>query len=226
MLQVSTTTNWVLPIDEIIEEATEHLGGEFTSGYDARSARRSLNLLMTDLANRDFPLAHLEERIIPLVANAKTYTFDVDVLAVLEVTFVDGTTTRELFKESIFDYTNTNFPDQQGDPAKFAFDGTTSPATLRVWPVANTNLASKHLHVWVMRRHKDITKSYQLLDLPHKYTPAIAMGLAYFLSFKKPDFDLQRRLEIKMEYEERLDRAFSMDRDRVDIAIYPSSSFF
>lgn len=219
---VSTTTNFNLPIDEIIEEAVDIVYGEHTNGYDARSLRRSMNLLMIDLQNMEVPLAHLEERSLELLTNQTEYELPNDVWGVLEANVLDTNSYETpLDKISTFEYFNiANKQDQANRPSVFAFDNTgIGPPKIKVWPkVSDTGLVLKY---WVMRKHKDITASYQLLDITAKYLPAITMGLAYFLCFKKADIPTERKEYIKAEYMGRLERAFSSDRDRVDISFYP-----
>lgn len=220
---VATTTSFTLPIDEIIEEAYDNLGGELVSGYDARSARRALNLLMLDLQNREFPLFHLEQRSVAVVTGNTEITLGEDVIAILDVMIVnsDGVE-RQLNSVSVFDYFNLTGKTRQTPPSNYALDNTRQPARVFLYPAAD---AAYTLKYWVMRRHKDITKSYELLDIQSKYLPAITMGLSYFLSFKKKkEFGLspQDIMDLKNEYEERLNRAFDMDRDRNDVILYPA----
>ncbi len=219
---VSTTTNFNLPIDEIIEEAMDIVYGEHTNGYDARSLRRSLNLLMIDLQNREIPLAHLEERSLTLSPNETEYELDVDTWGILEANVLEtnGYET-PLDKISPFEYFNiANKQDVATRPSVFAFENTgIGVPKIKVWPViSESGLILKY---WVMRKHKDITASYQLLDITSRYLPAVTMGLAYFLCFKKNDIPVDKKQDIMSEYEARLARAFAMDRDRVDMSVYP-----
>lgn len=219
---VSTTTSFNLPVDEILEEAFDILKGEYTNGYDMRSARRSLNLLLIDLVNREYPLAHLELNTINLVQDQADYTLDADIIGVLDVNFKTSSGTEiQMYPQSLFDYFNTPTKTTDGKPNTYAFDRTVSPAKLTIWPVADADSAAGTLEYWGMRRHKDITKSYELVDLNYRYLPALSMGLAYFMSFKKEGIEEEKVARIFQEYETRLERAFLEDRERVDFWIYP-----
>lgn len=220
---VSSTTSFNLPIDEIIEDAFEMVDGPLTSGYDARSARRSLNLLLIDLSNRNYPLGYLEQRTISLTAGTTTYNLGADVLAIVDLNLkeVDGGNEQQLIRMSPLDYFNITDKAQTGRPSIYSFDRTgASPPRLILWPSPEDDGVYQAVF-WVVRRHKDITKSYELLDLSHRYLPAITVGLAYFIGLKRPSFDQMRLDRLKGEYEERLQRALDEDSDKNDFIVYP-----
>lgn len=223
---VASTTNFNLPVDEIIEEALDHLGGEHTSHYDARSARRSLNFLLIDLQNRGYPLCTMEQRTLNLVEDTASYTLDNDVLAIIDLNYYDATsdTEQQLMALSPFDYFNLTKKDQTGErPSVYAFDrtGMTAPK-LYVWQVPQVSGSS--IKYWCVRKHKDVTKSYQLVDISSRYLPSLAIGLAYFMAFKKEGIDPARVQTIFAEYERRLSAAFAEDEDRIDMKVYPDVS--
>jgi hypothetical protein len=219
---LSTTTSFNLPVDELLEEAFDILAGEYTNGYDMRSARRSLNLLLIDLVNREYPLALLEKNTINLVSGTSSYSLDADIIDVLDVNYKssDGVET-QIYPESLFDYFNQSIKTTPGTPSYYSVDKTTSTTKIIVWPVPDTATSEGTLEYWGMRRPKDITKSYQLIDMDYKYLPALSMGLAYFMSFKKEGMDGEKIARIFNEYETRLERAFSRDRERIDFWVYP-----
>lgn len=219
---LSNTTAFNLPVDEILEEAFDILKGEYTNGYDMRSARRSLNLLMIDLANREYPLAHLEKNSVALVADQAEYVLDSDIIGVLDVNFKSSDDVEtQMYPTSLFDYFNIPIKTTEGTPSTYAYDRTVSPSKLIIWPVPDTAATGGTIEYWGMRRHKDITKSHQLIDLNYRYLPALSMGLAYFMSFKKEGIEEEKVQRIFNEYEMRLDRAFLEDRERVDFWVYP-----
>lgn len=229
---VATTASFTLAIDELIEEALDMIavdGDQLASKdgystYEARSARRSLNLLLIDLTNKEYPLGHLEQRTLTLVAGQSEYDLDDDVLAILDLNFKDSDGIEVPVRAlSPFDYFNlTNKAIENNRPSSYCFDRTTTPPTLRVWPVPSaTNPTPGELTYWAIRRHKDITKSYQLVDLNYRYMPALSAGLAYFMGLKKPGLSLDRLATIKQEYVDRLEAAFMEDRDRIDLVIVP-----
>lgn len=229
---VATTTSFTLAVDELIEEALDmvNVEGDQTSSkdgysvYEARSARRSLNLLLIDLTNKEYPLGHLEQREVTLVAGQSEYNLGTDVLAILDLNYKDANNIETPLKAtSPFDYFNITQKEAESNrPSTYCFDRTSSTPKIRVWPTPTTGGTSLgKLTYWAMRRHKDVTKSYQLVDLNYRYFPALVAGLAYFMGLKKPNLSLDRLTYIKQEYESRLESAFMEDRDRVDLVIIP-----
>jgi len=229
---ISTTNTFTLAVDELIEEALDMISVEGEqntirdgySVYEARSARRSLNLLLIDLTNKEFPLGHLEERTLTLQAGISEYDLASDVLAILDLNYrsPSGIDT-PMSVQSPFDFFNiADKTTESNKPSVYCFDRTTSPPKMRVWPVPSTNNPTPGtIKYWAIRRHKDVTKSYQLVDLNYRYMPALSAGLAYFMGLKKPTLGLDRLQIIKQEYTERLDSAFAEDRDRVDLIVVP-----
>lgn len=229
---VASTASFTLAIDELIEEALDMIAVEGEqmaskdgySTYEARSARRSLNLLLIDLTNREYPLGHLEQRTLTLVAGQDEYNLATDALAILDLNYKDANGIEVPVRAmSPFDYFNlTNKAIENTRPSAYCFDRTSSTPKIRVWPVPLTGGSDLgELTYWVIRRHKDITKSYQLVDLNYRYLPALSAGLAYFMGLKKPTLDLDRLATIKQEYQDRLEAAFMEDRDRIDLVIVP-----
>lgn len=233
---VSSTASFTLAIDELIEEALDMIALEGDqdlrkdgySVYEARSARRSLNLLMIDLTNKEYPLGHLELRELSLEAEISEYELDDDVLAILDLNYKYGGVNSvevPIKPLSPFDYFNiVNKEIESKKPSVYCFDRTSSPPKIKVWPVPVAGDPEPGtLTYWAVRRHKDITKNYQLVDLNYRYLPALSAGLAYFMGLKKPGLPLDRLTYIKQEYLERLESAFMEDRDRVDLVIVPDT---
>jgi hypothetical protein len=218
---ISTTSNFNLPIDEIIEEALEMVGGEYVSGFEARSARRSLNLLMIDMQSRGYPLLHMEERTLSIsAANGPTYDLASDVLAVLDVTITgDNQVDTMLGSMMWLDYFTLPNKAEQGKPSTYVFDRTSASPRMSFFVAPDQNYTIKY---WVVRKHKDISASYQLLDINVTYLPAIVAGLAFFVGLKRTNFPLDRLAMIEQVYIDRLYRAFGEDRDRNDVQVYPS----
>lgn len=231
---IATTNTFTLAVDELIEEALDMISVEGEqnvrrdgySMYEARSARRSLNLLLIDLTNKEFPLGHLEQRSLTLLPGISEYELASDVLAILDINYhsPQGIDT-PLSTQSPFDFFNiANKETKSNKPSVYCFDRTTSPPKMRVWPVPSVNNPTPgSIKYWAIRRHKDVTKSYQLVDLNYRYMPALSAGLAYFMGLKKPTLPLDRLATIKQEYVDRLDSAFMEDRDRVDLIIVPDN---
>ncbi len=219
---VSSTTDFNLPVDEIIEEAWDHVKDEYTSGYDTRSARRSLNLLLRDIQSRGYAFFQLEQRTLSLVIGQRTYDLPSDVVEIMDLNNVttDGVES-QTDRMALLDYFNLSTKDNEGAfITSYAFDKTVSPSKLHIYPTPNASAGT--LKYWAVKKPRDVTASYQLLSMSDKYLPAITMGLAYFMGLKKANFPLDRLAVLKGEYEERLLRAFDSDAEAADFVVYPS----
>lgn len=222
---VSTVSTFNLPVDELIQEAYDHLGGEYTSGYDAISARRSLNLLLQDMMTRGYPLIQTENRSLTLVAGINEYSLGTDVLSIIDANFVneDGLEI-PLKAQSIFDYFSMSNKDQEGTSvSQYAFDRSSSAPTLFVYP---TPSVATSINYWCVKKPKSVTASYQLVDVAARYLPAMVFGLAFFLGMKKPMFPMDRLQKLEDLYASHLERAFDEDREKGDIQFYPSLGGF
>lgn len=222
--QLATSISFNLPIDELIQEAIDTLGGENQSGYDALSAIRSLNLLLIDLSNRGYPLGNMEKRTIDLVSGTSEYLVTEDTLSILDMNLKDGTVENQMKNIPFLDYFNISDKTITGRPSQYCFDRTGTQPKIRIYPTPDD--ATLDIEYWVVRRSKDINKLYQLVDMQHRYLPALTMGLAYFMAFKKPGIDPGFITFLKNEYLERLDNAFGEDVDHFDFVVYPYISRF
>lgn len=216
---VSATTTFNLPVDEIVQEALDTLGGDSQSGYDTTSVIRSFNLLLIDLTNRGYPLGILEKRTLNLVDGTAEYELDEDAIAVLDANLKDGDTETQMRQIPFLDYFNISNKDTEGPSSQFCFDRTGDTPKVRLYPTPNDSTLD--MEYWVVRRHKDIDKLYQLADMQYRYLPALCMGLSYFMAFKRPNTDMSYVQFLKTEYQDRLDAAFGEDRDHFDMMIYP-----
>lgn len=222
---VSTVSTFNLPVDELIQEAYDHLGGEYTSGYDAISARRSLNLLLQDMMTRGYPLIQTENRSLTLVASTNQYSLGEDVLSIIDANFVneDGLEI-PLKAQSIFDYFSMADKDQEGTSvSQYAFDRSSSTPKLFLHP---TPSVATTINYWCVKKPKSVTASYQLVDVAARYLPAMVFGLAFFLGMKKPMFPMDRLQKLEDLYASHLERAFDEDREKGDIQLYPSLGGF
>jgi len=217
---INTTSVFNLPVDELIETAYEMLGGEHISGYDAKSARRQLNLLLIDLANRNYPLARMEERTLDLVDGTATYDLGADVLAILDTYLVrpdqPDTPLSEIGFMSYFSIVNKTV---EGVPTQMAFSRTSLTPNVSLYPTPEDS--TWDLKYYAVVKHKDVDASYQLMDVSQGYLPALVAGLAYFIGLSRVNVPKDQLNYIKQEYEERLIRAFGEDRDRIDLQIIP-----
>lgn len=215
-MATSGTNDFNLQVDDIIEESYERIGMEVASGYDARTARRSLNLMLTEWANRDITLWSVERRIIPCVVGQAEYTLttaDVDVMEVaVRINTTDYVISRTSRNENLY------VPDKTrgGRPSQWMFYRTV-PAQIVVWPVPDRAMS---LVVDLFQFTEDVTASGQEVAMPRRFLPAMVAGLAYHLALKKRP---QMVGQMKQLYEEALMHAMNADSETNSFTIRPSN---
>lgn len=223
-MATSGTTAFTLDLLEIVEEAFERCGSEPRSGYDFRTARRSMNLLFADWANRGINLWTLDSGSTPLVAGTATYTLPEDTVDILDCVMRsnEGTVTSQfdkpLVRTSMSVYSNTPNKLLQGSPNQVVVTrGGTAP-TLTLYPVPDTS--DNKLVYWRMRRIQDVTGGADTHDVPFRMLPALASGLAYYLAFKVPGA-ATRIPVLKAVYDEDWQRAADEDREKAAVRFVP-----
>lgn len=213
---LSGTYDFNLQVDEIIEEAYERIGMESTSGYDLRTARRSLNLLLTEWVNKDITLWTAERRSINCVAGQATYDLrerDVDVMEVaLRTSGADIVLSRVSWDQSMY----TSDKDQAGRPVQYKFDRQLTPQ-LTLWPVPDSN--SYSLVVDVFKFIQDVGSYYNVIGAPRRFLPAMVAGLAFYLAEKRrPELVATK----KALYDEALEEALAADEEVKSFVIRPN----
>lgn len=222
-MATSGTAVFNLEIHEIIEEAYERAGIEAQTGYDFRTARRSLNLLAAEWANRGYNLWTVTEHAIPLTAGQETYNLPADTIDTLDhvLRSTAGTTNdivlRRLHLSSYAAIPNKTSP---GRPVQVFVDRQIQP-TITVWPVP-TN-ANDQLVVWYMRRMQDTgAGGANNMDIPFRFIPALIAGLAYMVALKRPRDVPEARVErLLQEYTAQWELAASEDRERASLRLVP-----
>ena len=224
-MATSGTATFNLDIHEIIEEAYERAGlGRPFSGNDFRSARRSLNLLGQDFANRGINLWTVDEETISLTSGTASYTLPADTVSVLDHTIREGTGSSQsdlnIARMSLGEFAGITNKNTQGRPVKIYIERLVAAPKITVWPVPNNN--NYTLVYYRIRRIEDtVSGSITQYDAPTRFLPAIISGLAYHLALKNPDTADRIQL-LKQLYEEDFNLAATEDRDRSDFRIIPA----
>lgn len=231
MANTTDTTSFNLDLNNIVEEAFERCGSELRSGYDLRTARRSLNLLLLDWANRGLNMWTMEPGTLFLVAGTATYDLPIATVDLLEHVLRTGVGTTQIdtniSRISLSDYSVISNKNASGRPIQILVNrrsgannsaGTPVAPTITVWPVPDSNNYS--LAYWRLRRIQDVGTGIQGQDIPFRFLPALVSGLAYYLSLKLPGA-IERRTELKMEYEEQWLAASEEDREKATLRIVP-----
>tara|TARA_R110000803_G_scaffold29762_2_gene67671 strand:- start:11276 stop:11941 length:666 start_codon:yes stop_codon:yes gene_type:complete len=218
-MTTSGSRDFNLDVGEIIEEAYERCGLEVRTGYDARTARRSLNLMFADWANRGLNLWTVKEATIDLTKGQAQEPLTSDVVDILEVVLRRGGTDYELDRISRGDYLTLPNKSTQGRPSQFYFDRQVDPK-LNLWAVPENS--TDQLVYYYVRRIEDADSLVNTTDMPFRFYPCMVAGLAFYVALKKaPD----RVPMLKGLYEEEFRRAADEDENRTPLRLQPSSSY-
>lgn len=229
-MATSGTATFDIDLNEITEEAFERCGAELRTGYDLRTARRSLNLLFADWANRGVNLWTIEQGSQVLTAGTNTYTLPADTVDLLEhvirtgsgnvSTQVDLTITRI----SISTYSSIPNKLQQARPIQIWINRQAAAPQFTVWPTPDSS-QTYTLVYWRLRRIQDAgAGGTYTQDIPFRFLNALVAGLAYYLALKIPGADA--RLDVlKQQYDEAWDLASTEDRDKSAVRFVPRQMF-
>lgn len=310
-MTTSGLTSFNLDLNDMVEEAFERAGSELRTGYDLRTARRSLNLLFADWANRGVNMWTFEQNTITLVTGQPTYALPDDTVDLLDhvirtqanvptnqadltitrismptyatipnkltqgrpiqvwiqrlsgnsnaltgtvqanisatattipVTSLVGIPTAGFIQigTELIGYNETS-PADGATPAYLynctrGQDGTTAAAhstgaamslvqknSITVWPTPNPGQTYQFVY-WRMRRIQDAGGGTKTMDVPFRFVPCLAAGLAYYIALKVPE-GLQRLDVLKQQYDEAWDRAAGEDQEKAAVRFVPRQMF-
>ena len=310
-MTTSGLTSFNLDLNDMVEEAFERAGSELRTGYDLRTARRSLNLLFADWANRGVNMWTFEQNTITLVTGQPTYALPDDTVDLLDhvirtnanvasnqadltitrismptyatipnkltqgrpiqvwiqrlsgnsnlltgtvqatisatattipVTSLVGIPTAGFIQigSELIGYNETS-PADGATPAYLynctrGQDGTTAAShatgaamslvqknSITVWPTPNPGQTYQFVY-WRMRRIQDAGGGTKTMDVPFRFVPCLAAGLAYYIALKVPE-GLQRLDVLKQQYDEAWDRAAGEDQEKAAVRFVPRQMF-
>jgi hypothetical protein len=223
-MATSGSKDFELDVADYVEEAFERCGLELRTGYDLKSAQRSLNLLLAEWANRGLNQWTIKEKTIAMVKDSASYTIDstnptatIDVLDVFIRETLQGTTTDvPLSRMSRAEYSHVATKSTTGKPNQYFIDKQLSP-TITVWPVPDKN-STYTVYLNVLSRMDDADVGANTLDVPFRFYPCLAAGLAYYIALKRAP---EKVPLLKQLYEEEFLRALSQDEPRSSFRIAP-----
>ena len=218
-MTVSGSKNFELDVTEYIEEAFERCGREARTGYDIKTAKRSMNLLFADWANRGLNAWTIEQTTQALTQGTSNYSLGADTIDILSAVIRRSDVDYGIDRLSRDDYLNIPNKTTQGRPSQFFLDRLITPV-LKIWPVPENSTDVVVFDRLV--RIDDADTSQNTVEVPFRFYPCLAAGLAYYIAIKKAPDRVQL---LKAVYEEEMDRAMSMDRDRASFNIVPSLAY-
>lgn len=238
-MTTSGTATFDLNLNELFEEAFEQCGAEMRTGYDFRSARRSLNLLTIEWANRGINLWTLEQGSIPMVQGQITYDLPVDTIDLLEQVIRTNAGTGpnqidiNISRISADTYITIPNKNAQGRPiqvwinrqsgANYPVTGVANPQ-INVWPAPDQNNFYTFFYYRLRRLQDAGSNGLVTQDIPFRFLPCLVAGLAYHMSMKIPEA-LERTPMLKARYEELWDEASDEDREKAPLRIAPRQYF-
>jgi len=218
-MTTSGSRDFNLDVAEVIEEAYERCGLEVRTGYDSKTARRSLNLMFADWANRGLNLWTVKQGTQALTQGTATYTFTADYADLLEVVVRRNGIDYELDRMSRGDYLTLPNKATEGRPSQYYFNRQISPE-ITLW--ATPDNSTDTLVYYYVQRMDDADTMINTTDAPFRFLPCIVAGLAYYIAMKRAPDRVQL---LKAVYEEEFKRAADEDSDRVPLKLQPSISY-
>lgn len=215
-MTVSGSTDFELDVADYIEEAYERCGLELRTGYDLNTAKRSLNLMLADWANRGLNQWTIKQRTQVVTASDGEYDLGTDVIDVLGVIVRRSGTDYAMERVSRDEFLAIPTKTTTGRPTQFFLDRQLTP-NLKIWPIPENSTDT--IVYDALTRIDDADNAVNTMAVPFRFYPCLAAGLAYYLAIKRAPERVQL---LKSVYEEEINRAIDEDRDRSSFTISPS----
>ena len=216
----SSSTDFNLDVAEYIEEAFERCGLEAKTGYDLQTARRSMNIMLAEWANRGLNQWTIEQRTQALTANDSEYSLSTDIIDILSlVVRRDGT---DFSMTRISRDTFINLPNKTSTsrPTQYFLDRQITP-NLKLYPTPEN---STDVIVFdALTRIQDADTQVNTMEIPFRFIPCLTAGLAYYIAMKRAPDRIQL---LKNVYEEEFERAMAEDRDRSAFNVSPKLDYY
>jgi|TARA_B100001094_G_scaffold330130_1_gene394585 hypothetical protein len=223
-MTTSGTTAFNMDFTEIAEEAWERAGREMRSGYDLRTARRSMNLMTIEWQNRGINMWTIDSGTINLVKGTSQYTLPADTIDLMEhqirTNSGNSSTQSDLTISRISVSTYASIPNKlsEGRPIQLYVERLRDAPKVNVWPVPDNN--NYVLYYWRMRRIEDAGSGVQTADMNFRFFPCLVAGLAYHISMKVPEL-VDRVPMLKAVYDEQFEMAAGEDREKTAARFVP-----
>jgi hypothetical protein len=232
-------------IDDIIAEAYERIGLVGTAGHQLLSARRSLNILFQEWGNRGIHFWEIGDTNIDLTEGTQTYAFYrnsadgtsattapangiygiTDILSASYRTDYNTTDQTDLPLTKVTRSTYAAFSNKmvKGTPSQFWIQRFIDRTTITIYPTAASSQANNYIHIYYLARVQDVGDAYtNAVDAPYRFLPCMVAGLAFYLSQK---YAPQRTQEMKLYYEDELQRALQEDGSAASTYITPKTYY-
>jgi hypothetical protein len=241
-MAISETYAFNPDVSDLVEEAYERAGLELRTGYDLRTARRSLNFLMLEWQNKGLNLWTIDETPNPISLIKSTATYDIDTatIGLLDVILRtdDGSVTlqSDYLLNRIAEPTYANIPNKltEARPLQYYFQrkeildisaGTNQNSTVTLWPVPDETGKYK-VYYWRVKRIADVgDNAGNTMQVPGRFLPSLVAGLAYQIASKRPEA-AGRVGPLKQQYDELFKEAADEDRVKTSARFVPGLSYY
>ena len=240
----TVTFDKTFAVDEIIAEAYERIGSQVTSAYQLKTARRSLNVMFQEWGNRGLHYWEVGDTNIDLIEGQAEYTFyrasgdgtssttaggttgtsTYGLADVLEATLRSDRGDTDQADSALTKTDRATFSSlanklSKGTPSRYFVQRLVDKTTVTLYPTPDSSNASKEIHIFFVKRIQDADSTYtDATDVPYRFVPCMASGLAFYLAQK---FNPQAAQQMKLYYEDELARALSEDGSSTSVHITP-----
>ncbi|MGA1296952.1 MAG: hypothetical protein ACO3X1_16720 [Burkholderiaceae bacterium] len=226
-MATSGTATFNLDLSELVEEAFERAGTELRTGYDLRTARRSLNLMFADWANRGLNMWTFEQGSIPLVQGTATYNLPSETVDLIEHVVRTGSGSNQsdltITRISVSTYATIPNKTTQARPIQILVNRAQATPSVTIWPVPDIS-DYYTLVYWRLRRIEDAGSGVNTMDVPFRFIPAMVAGLAYYLALKIPEAAPRLQM-LKAQYDEAWTLAEQEDREKAAVRFVPRQMY-
>jgi hypothetical protein len=219
-MTTSNSTNFEPDVAEYIEEAFERCGLELRTGYDLQTAKRSMNIMLAEWANRGLNQWTIEQRTQALTASDSDYSLGTDVIDILSAVVRRSGTDFSMSRVSRDTYLAIPTKTTTGRPTQFFLDRQITP-NLKIWPTPENS--TDVIYYDALTRIQDADGATNTMEIPFRFYPCLTAGLAYYISMKKAPDRIQL---LKTVYEEEFERAMGEDRDRSSFTVTPQLNYY
>ena len=225
-MATSESFNFTLELGEIIEEAYERAGLELRSGYDYKTARRSLDLLMLEWQNRGLNLWTVKNASHTLTAGTAAYGLSAERIEIIEASLRtdvgDSSNQSDLTMERIsaVQYSHLTNKLTQGRPLQYYVERSPSNITINMWPVPDSQETYTFVYYYLERIEDSGKPASNNMDVPDRYLPCLVSGLAYNIALKRPE-SVQLVPVLKEIYEEQWNMVSDAFREKAALYVTP-----
>ncbi len=212
-MALSGTSTFTLTVNDVIQEAYDRIGGDPILGYDVRSARRSMNIMFSDWANRGYNQWTVEYKTLAVTTGTTEYTLDYDTVDIINANLqISDGSEYAMTALGLNDYAAISNKTTQSRPTQYYLQRLNTPV-LKIYPAPDQNYTITYYR---MRKIEDITASTvsgveQNIDVPFRAFECMCAGLAYYLSKKRVGIAPTQQQMLKVDYEEAYQRLVAGD---------------